>query len=54
MQGGTPVASSGELTPDRYAAMSFEDRQKLRSTPEGRARIDAMSRRRTGFGQQSA
>ena len=44
--GGTGSSGSGgELTPERYSRMSFEERQKLRSTPEGRAQIDAMSRR---------
>ena len=51
---GTASSSGGSLTPERYAAMSYDDRQKLRSTPEGRAQIDEMSRSRTGFGQRSA
>ena len=52
--GGSAATSGSALTPQRYAAMTFEQRQKLRSTPEGRAAIDAMSRSRTGFGQASA
>lgn len=51
--GGQAATSGGVLTPERYAAMSFEDRQKLRATPEGRRQIDEMSRR-PGFGQRSA
>lgn len=43
--GGAPSAVPGVLTPERYHGMSFEQRQELRATPEGRARIDAMTRR---------
>lgn len=43
---GSPSYPAGTLTPERYAAMDSTDRAKLRSTPEGRAQIDAMSRRR--------
>lgn len=41
--GRTTGGSSDVLTPEAYAAMPFEERVKLRSTPEGRARIDAMT-----------
>jgi colicin import membrane protein len=43
--GGQAALSGQLLTPERYAHMTFDQRQKLRSTPEGRAQIDAMSRR---------
>lgn len=47
--GGAPISAGGlALTPERYAAMSYEDRQKLRSTPEGRRQIDDMTRARIG------
>lgn len=52
--GGSAVAISGVLTPERYAGMTTEERQKLRATSDGRRQIDEMSRRRTGFGQRSA
>lgn len=52
--GAAAISDAGVLTPERYAAMSFEDRQKLRSTEAGRRQIDAMARGRTGFGQRSA
>lgn len=44
--GGSASNTSGLLTPDSYASMSYEERMKLRATPEGRARIDAMMARR--------
>lgn len=47
-ESGTPSYPAGTLTPERYAAMDSTDRAKLRSTPEGRAQIDAMSRRARG------
>jgi hypothetical protein len=43
--GGTASLSGQLLTPERYRSMTFEQRQKLRSTPEGRAQIDAMTNR---------
>lgn len=44
--GGQAAAAPGALTPQAYAEMSYEERIKLRSSPEGRARIDAMTGRR--------
>lgn len=41
---GGAVAAGGALTPAAYAAMDPTERMKLRATPEGRARIDAMTR----------
>ncbi len=43
LRGGS-VAAGGALTPSTYAAMDPTERMKLRATPEGRARIDAMTR----------
>lgn len=39
---------NGALTPSSYAAMSYEERLELRSTPEGRRRIDDMTRSQGG------
>lgn len=41
---GAPSYAPGVLTPDGYSRMTSEQRQKLRSTPEGRAQIDRMVR----------
>lgn len=38
-------AGSDDLTPERYQAMDPTDRMRLRLTAEGRARIDAMTRK---------
>lgn len=38
----------GALTPTSYAAMSYEERLALRATPEGRRRIDEMTRSQGG------
>lgn len=43
--GGAAATAAGELTPARYQAMDPTDRMKLRQTPEGRAKIDAMTRK---------
>ena len=48
--GGAAATSGGALTPERYARMTFEERQKLKATPAGRAQIDNMTRLRAGFG----
>jgi hypothetical protein len=41
-------SSSGGLDPDQWMAMSAQERIDLRSTPEGRAKIDAMTRGMSG------
>ena len=42
--GGTAAADGLTLTVDRYSRMTSEQRAELRKTPEGRARIDRMTR----------
>lgn len=43
--GGMSGGNGGSLTMERYRAMDSTERAKLRATPEGRAQIDAMTRR---------
>jgi septal ring factor EnvC (AmiA/AmiB activator) len=40
--GGSGGAASSRLTPARYREMTFDERRKLKATPEGRAQIDRM------------
>lgn len=48
LRGGVAAGGGGALTYERYMAMDSTERMRLRSTPEGRAQIDAMTQGRSG------